>query len=145
MHMLCWMYIYGTGVDIKAAWNEFKINSLFALVLYSTPDRAIMLPVIIPFVLLLAILPLPLVPYHEPAAEDHSAVIKTGLPTDPSNGPMYAELAEGMTISNNVKVFFKDYTTRYYYCVEDNNGILSVTTVSIHYTFRERLYFGLVP
>lgn len=87
---------------------------------------------VIPFVLMLTVLPLPLVHKLARNSENHRlALVTTGLPTDPSNGPMYAELTDG-TINNRVKVFFKDYTTTYYYRVETDTayGTLSLTTVS---------------
>ena len=83
---------------------------------------------VIPFVLMLTVVPLPLVPKRSDNLE--SALVKSGRPTDATNGPMYAELADG-TINNKIKVFFKDYTLRYYYRLQTDNKTLSVTMVSI--------------
>ena len=91
---------------------------------------------IIPFVLMLeyTFLPLSLVPIKVSIdnVENRSALIRSGSPTDASNGPMYAELVDG-AINNKIKVFFKDYIQRYYYSVEMDEETLSITTVSFSF------------
>lgn len=86
---------------------------------------------IIPFVLMLTVIPLSLVPIKlsDDVENNKTALVKSGDPTDASNGPMYAELVDG-TISDEVKVFFKNYTQRHYYRVQTENETLSITTVS---------------
>ena len=95
-------------------------------------ETTIKMPAIIPmipFVLMLTALPIPLVPKLSGNSMETTALVRDGLPTDPKYGPMYAELSDGI-ITNRVKVFFKNYTTKYYYRVEDD-GILSTTKVCI--------------
>ena len=85
---------------------------------------------IIPFVLMLTVIPLPLVPIKVfDGVENGTALVENGDPEDASNGPMYAELADG-AINDEVKVFFKNYTQRHYYRVQMENETLSITTVS---------------
>ena len=86
---------------------------------------------IIPFVLMLTVVPLPLVPVKPSGDVENNgtALVENGDPEDASNGPMYAELVDG-AINDDVKVFFKNYTQRYYYRVQAENETLSITTVS---------------
>ena len=86
---------------------------------------------IIPFVLMLTVVPLPLVPIKPSGDVENNgaALVENGDPEDARNGPMYAELVDG-AINDDVKVFFKNYTQRYYYRVEEDNETLSITTVS---------------